>query len=158
MSQSEQFHEAWAYLRDNAKPVEPHDVWDLRVVREQLPPSKAHIKRLQRARPVVTIARRKPPIDQTPRVKMIEAMNYGLIISKMVRPNYHKGAAPVARVHAEQGQALPLTPDLVKLRFDQRIAEAVRLANVARGMGFGPARKEVLSRATQALKEAIKCV
>lgn len=43
----------WAHLRDHAKPVVPDDVGQLAEVREQTPPSKAHVKRLTRLRPVV---------------------------------------------------------------------------------------------------------
>lgn len=43
----------WAYLRDHAKPVVPDDVGQLAEVREQKAPSKAHIKRLTRVRPLV---------------------------------------------------------------------------------------------------------
>lgn len=48
----------WAHLRDNAKPVVPDDVGQLAEVREMLPPSKAHVKRLTRVRPVVVKAQR----------------------------------------------------------------------------------------------------
>lgn len=58
MAQSEQFHEVWAYLRDNAKPVVPDDVGQLAEVREMKAPSKAHIKRIRRARPTVTPAQK----------------------------------------------------------------------------------------------------
>lgn len=53
MAQSEQFHEVWAYLRDHAKPVVPDDVGQLAEVREQKPPSRAHVKRIKRVRPAV---------------------------------------------------------------------------------------------------------
>lgn len=92
--QSDQFHEVWAYLRDNAKPVQPHDVYDLRVVREQEPPSKAHIKRLTRERPVVVIARRKAPADTSARAHQIEAVNLGRKVRKMLQPNKFAPAAP----------------------------------------------------------------
>lgn len=58
MSQSDQFHESWAYLRDNAKPVREIDVWELREAREVHAPSKAHVKRLLRRRAEIVPAQR----------------------------------------------------------------------------------------------------
>lgn len=58
-TQCENWAAPWAHLRDHAKPIAPRDVDELREVREMLPPSKAHIKRLQRERPVVVVAKPK---------------------------------------------------------------------------------------------------
>lgn len=54
MSQSEQFGEAWGHIRDNARPVIADDVYFLDEARADMPPSKAHLRRLARSRPTVT--------------------------------------------------------------------------------------------------------
>ena len=67
-TQCSNWAEPWAHLRDNAKPIAPRDVDELAEVRVMVPPSKAHIKRLQRVRPVVVVARAKPTAPDTARL------------------------------------------------------------------------------------------
>lgn len=57
MSQSEQFHEAWAHIRDNARPVIEDDIYFLDEARADMPPDAAHLARLKHLRPDVTPAR-----------------------------------------------------------------------------------------------------
>lgn len=57
----------WAHLRDHAKPVVPDDVGQLAEVREQTPPSKAHVKRLTRLRPVVGRVQKFLEVGDDPR-------------------------------------------------------------------------------------------
>lgn len=60
-------YEVWPHIRDNAKPINEADAWRLLEARTYCPPSKAHIKRLQRFRE--TFARRGPqrPVDTSAR-------------------------------------------------------------------------------------------
>lgn len=60
-TQCSNWAEPWAQLRDHAKPVVPRDVDELAMVREMTAPSKGHVKRLTRVRPVVVIVRPKAP-------------------------------------------------------------------------------------------------
>ncbi len=46
--QAEQFAEVFNHLRDTAKPVTQQDAADLAALRAPAPPSKAHLKRLER--------------------------------------------------------------------------------------------------------------
>ena len=130
MGQSEQFHEQWAYLRDNARPVVPDDVFDLRAVREFQPPSKAHVKRLERVRPTVTIRSERPKPECARRRELAKAQSIGIALDKRMRPNFHAPAAPVVRpvVQADPGKAAPLTADQLKRRSQQFRAEAARIA------------------------------
>ena len=73
MAQSDQFHETWAYLRDHAKPIVPDDVHDLREVRTFQPPSRAHLKRVARPRPLVTPAVPRPEPDHSRRREINQA-------------------------------------------------------------------------------------
>lgn len=73
-TQSSQFGESWAYVRDNAVGVSANDGRELFHITkvEFLPPSKAHLKRLSRARPISTPIRRKP----TPENPSFVALNH----------------------------------------------------------------------------------
>lgn len=73
MAQSDQFHETFAYLRDNARAVRPDDVYALREAREFQAPSRAHIKRLQRERLAVSPATPKLVTDPGNRRRDINA-------------------------------------------------------------------------------------
>lgn len=89
MSQSEVFHETWAYLRDNAKPIVPDDVWDLRAVRDMgPPPSKAHRKRIARKSKAPTVTTAKPvvpnPAIAASRRRHNEAVQHGQAIAKLL--------------------------------------------------------------------------
>jgi hypothetical protein len=66
MTQAESYADLWAAHRDQARPVTPADVWGLREDRHFQPPSKAHLKRLARIRPVVVVAKAKPPSAPDP--------------------------------------------------------------------------------------------
>jgi hypothetical protein len=99
--QCDQWAPVWEKLRDTAKPVQPHDVWDLRAARDMgPPPSKAHRKRLalKAARPEITIARPRPAPDTSARAHKIEAMNLGREIARMVRPQDFMAPKPLDRV------------------------------------------------------------
>lgn len=133
MGQSEQFHEQWAYLRDHAKPIVPDDVYDLRAVREFQPPSRAHVKRIQRVRPVVVVARPRPDVLTADRLAHNEAATLGLAVSRLVRPNYH--AAQVARP-LPYNRPPPIEPGAPRITADHherravaKLAESVRLAS-----------------------------
>lgn len=73
MAQSDQFHESFAYIRDNARAVRPDDVYALAEAREFAPPSRAHIKRIERVRPTVTKAEPKVVSDLGDRRRMVNA-------------------------------------------------------------------------------------
>lgn len=93
MAQSEAFHETWAHLRDNAKPVVPNDVWELRAVRDMgPPPSKAFVKRVAKKSRAPNVVRSVPPkvVDHSARHRFNEAAKLGLEISKRLRPNFHR--------------------------------------------------------------------
>lgn len=99
MSQSEVFHETWAYLRDNAKPIVPQDVYDLEAVRAPMPPSKAHIKRIMRksGQPVIRVVIKRPAPDRAAREHHLQAARLGLAIKRKFRPNTTAPASPVPR-------------------------------------------------------------
>lgn len=55
--QCDQYAPYWEKHRDDWKPSTPADIWGLREDREFTAPSRAHIKRLERVRPEVVVAR-----------------------------------------------------------------------------------------------------
>jgi hypothetical protein len=55
-TQCSSYADLWAAHRDRAGPLTPADVYGLAHDREFVAPSRAHIKRLQRARPYTTPA------------------------------------------------------------------------------------------------------
>lgn len=73
MAQSDQFHEQWEVVRDKARPVVPDDVYFLAEARRDMPPSKAHVKRLLRVRPEVTPATARPAPDHSRRREINQA-------------------------------------------------------------------------------------
>lgn len=128
MAQSDQFHETWAYLRDHAKPIRPDDVADLRAVREFQPPSRAHIKRIERVRPFVLVATPKPVSDVTRRIELNQAVAiaraYGLVPAPYVaRPLPPK---PVNRTTPDKAR---IAPDHAARRVELMRAEAIRVAS-----------------------------
>lgn len=84
MSQSEQFGEAWAYLRDNARPVVPDDVYYLREIRADMPPSRAHIKRLKKSRPEIVPTKPRGTSCATARLRANEAAAHGRAIADLL--------------------------------------------------------------------------
>lgn len=78
----------WAYLRDNAKPIVPDDVAQLREVREMMPPSKAHVKRLQRQRALVVKAHKVHETGDDHgggRARLNEARKYGAMVAAAIK-------------------------------------------------------------------------
>ena len=128
MAQSDQFHETFAYLRDNARAVRPDDVYALREAREFQAPSRAHIKRIERVRPMVLVATPKPVSDVTRRIELNQAVAiaraYGLVPAPYVaRPLPPK---PVNRTTPDKAR---LAPDHAELRAASMRAEAARIAS-----------------------------
>ena len=84
MAQSDQFHEAWAQVRDYARPVLPDDVYFLDEARADAPPSRAHVKRLQRVRPEITAAQPRVALDYTRQQQINQAVSAGARIAALV--------------------------------------------------------------------------
>jgi len=84
MSQSEQFGEAWAHVRDHERPVRPDDVWFLREARADMPPSKAHLKRLAKPRPEIVRAKVLPEPDRSRRREINQAAAHGSAIAALL--------------------------------------------------------------------------
>lgn len=120
MTQAESYADFWVAHRDRAGPLSPADVWGLREDREFVAPSKAHVKRLTRVRPVVTRADAKVPdvsarqsLAQRVRAgrQVLEACGclpppYAPIPSDYVRPaTIVPGAPRIAADHAERRRA-----------------------------------------------------
>lgn len=63
INQSGHFHETWAHIRDNGKGISQADADALAELRAPMPPSRAHIKRNEKAknRPQIIVARPKKP-------------------------------------------------------------------------------------------------
>lgn len=133
MSQSEVFHETWAYLRDNAKGICERDAAILAELRAPMPPSRAHLKRIQRPRPVIStnpppsrdLSAREEARDRRQRAQaMLAAIG-------MAKPVYK--ASPLPRVPlppippSERVASAP-PPKIDKLRRDHMVA----LAKMAR--------------------------
>lgn len=73
LTQAEQYEPFWRQHRDYWKPCTPDDVHGLAEDRTFQPPSRAHLKRLTRERPEVTVARPRPPIDNSRRREINQA-------------------------------------------------------------------------------------
>lgn len=144
--QCDQYEPFWAAHRDNWKPCTPADVWGLREDRTFQPPSKAHLKRLTRVRPVVVVARPRPVSDSPRQRELREAQKHGFEIRRMLMPNTTRPAEPMPYQRpapVQQGTACAVD---LELRRAQRLAEARRIAS------YGSAE---LGRAW---KEYLKCI
>lgn len=84
MSQSEQFGEAWAYVRDHARPVIQDDVYFLDGARADMPPSKAHVRRLKRLRPEVVPDQPRGTASHERRLHINQAAAYGRGIADLL--------------------------------------------------------------------------
>ena len=49
LTQAESYADLWAAHRDQVRPLSPADAWKLREDREFQPPSRAHVRRIQRS-------------------------------------------------------------------------------------------------------------
>src|SRR5690349_19816060 len=122
-------YEVWPHIRDNAKPRSEDDAWKLLEARTYCPPSKAHIKRLQKFRE--TFTRRGPQAapDTSARKHINELAKMGrealavadcariierhvIQSSRPIVPDTHKPASPTANraYHAAPTSDWP-TPD-----------------------------------------------
>lgn len=79
------YADLWAAHRDNMRPVTPADVWGLREDRDFQPPSRAHIKRLQRVRPMVTRAEFYPHDANGDRVRCNQRARRAAAIADLCR-------------------------------------------------------------------------
>jgi len=84
MSQSEQFHESWSHIRDHARPVIQDDVYFLEAARADMPPSKAHVKRLTKFRPDVVPDKGRANSCAKRRVEINQAAIYGRGIADLL--------------------------------------------------------------------------
>lgn len=73
MTQAESYEPFWRAHRDNWKPCTPDDVHGLAEDRTFTPPSKAHLKRIARFRPVVTAPDIRPVLDNSRRREINQA-------------------------------------------------------------------------------------
>ena len=73
MTQAESYEPFWRAHRDNWKPCTPDDVHGLAEDRTFTPPSKGHIKRIRRFRPVVTPCEPRPVLDNSRRREINQA-------------------------------------------------------------------------------------
>lgn len=73
LTQCEAYEPFWRKHRDDWRPCTPDDVHGLREDRTFQPPSKAHLKRLARPRPVVTPAVARPAPDHSRRREINQA-------------------------------------------------------------------------------------
>lgn len=55
------WEDVWPFLRDHARPTTPYAAEQLAKCRTYAPPSKAHIKRLKRERPLVLKVQKPQP-------------------------------------------------------------------------------------------------
>lgn len=130
MTQAESYADSWAQHRDYAGPVKADDVFALRDDRDFQAPSRAHVKRIQRERPEITLAGRPRLSDTVRRREINQALAFakraGLVPEPYVARPLEKGEQ---RVRIDAKFAPPLTPELRDLRAAQRFAEAFRLAS-----------------------------
>jgi hypothetical protein len=61
-------YSVWPWMRDHARPTTPYAREQLEKCRTYEAPSKAHIKRIKRDRPMVLRARKTVPCDAAPRL------------------------------------------------------------------------------------------
>jgi len=97
MSQSEQFGEAWGHIRDNARPVIADDVYFLDEARADMPPSKAHLRRLARSRPTVTTPTPWGTSSALARRRANEAAAHGERIAALLGKVPYKPSPPERR-------------------------------------------------------------
>lgn len=121
-------YEVWPHMRDNAKPLSENDAWKLLEARTYCPPSKAHVKRLKRPRPLLSRARPAPerlpntiaPLLDMAREAKTVARNAAVLerhliaANKPIVPDTHKPASPTqGRVyHAAKDDAWPTMDEL----------------------------------------------
>ena len=116
-TQSAHIGEAWSHCRDNAKGVSAEDGRELFHITkvEYLPPSKAHIKRLKRARPDVVTSHKRKPIPQVKRRAFNRERETVLDIVAILRPNFvaetRLGAAKAFAHDKPECLALNIPPD-----------------------------------------------
>lgn len=77
MTQAESYADLWEHHRDRAGPVKADDVFALRDDRTFQPPSRGHLKRLQRVRPEVTPIIPRPALDNSRRAEVNRALAAG---------------------------------------------------------------------------------
>lgn len=114
-TQASQFGENFAYVRDNYKGVSESDARELFHICqvEYLPPSKAHIKRLKRRRPLVLKSRPTPPKPQKA-AAITKAAAQGRAIAAINSPNIVKAnrdaipAREIVRPHVFSAKHRPL--------------------------------------------------
>lgn len=127
MTQAEQYEPFWRAHRDSWKPVTPADVWGLREDRTFQPPSKGHLKRLARMRPIVTPAEKRQRDADGARA----AVNQRAAAGKRVLAAC--GCLPVQYVARPADKQfidpVPPPPATPERRAAQRHAEAVRCAS-----------------------------
>jgi hypothetical protein len=130
MTQAESYADLWGQHRDYAGPVKADDVFALRDDRDFQPPSRAHIKRIERARPEITLASRPRLSDTVRRREINQALAFakraGLVPQAYVARPLEKGEQ---RVRIDASLGAPLTDEQRELRAAQRFAEASRLAS-----------------------------
>lgn len=152
MTQAESYADLWAQHRDHAGPVKADDVFALRDDRDFQAPSRAHLKRIERPRPMVTLAERPRLADTTRRAEINRALAFakaaGLVPAPYVARPLEKGEQ---RIRIDCALAPPLTDAERALRVSQRHAEAFRLASYGMIM---PGRLSHMSDAIRVMKEA----
>lgn len=84
LTQAESYADLWAAHRDRAGPLTPDDVWGLREDRHFQPPSKGHLKRLARVRPVVTPLVARPEPDHSRRREINRALAAASVVHEAI--------------------------------------------------------------------------
>ncbi len=136
MVQCEQYAPFWEAHRDNWKPSTPADVWGLREDREFEPPSRAHVKRIERVRPVVVV-RRPVKVDTSVRADLNRRVQLSKEVLKACGcERVVHVARPVERFERVETPR-PYTP---ADRAAQRLAEAARL------MSYGMITRESIKQ------------
>lgn len=133
--------QVWSYTRDCLRGTTPLAQYQIECLqRDYLPPSKAHLKRLAKARPFVLKARPAKSIDQSPRRAFVDAHHTSLEVQRMANRAAHglnllsppKAPAPV-RVDFTQNATVPKADDDWSVEaIDARIAKLAREAEQAR--------------------------
>lgn len=85
LTQAESYEPFWRQHRDYWRACTPDDVHGLIEDRTFVPPSKAHIKRIQRPRPLVTLAHPTTAPDRSARVLHNQAVAASHVVRAAMR-------------------------------------------------------------------------
>lgn len=138
--------EVWPYMRDHAIPTTPYAREQLEKCRTYEAPSKAHIKRLKRDRPLVLRPRLRAPLDPAPRLYGSTLMSYASASKSIVRKDavrtlYPKTFKPEPPAGLRAAWLTPPSPqkqdddwdlDVINARLDRLSAEFEQAKREAR--------------------------